>query len=337
MKTLAKSALLLAAALGLAGCARRSGSLLPNVSGKAGEVIVVMDMAGWEGTLGDEVRNVLSADFPYLPQREPLYSIVNLSPGGFADMFKIHRNILLFNIKNDVLQDRVVYQANVWAYPQCVIRLDAQSEESALTLFRDRKEEILAALAQAERERVIENCRRYEERPIAEAVRRMAGGSPHFPTGYRLVKQTDDFLWIQDKKQYVTQGVFVYKYPVEGDEEPFSEAQLIRHRNETLKDNVPGMRDNSWMTTSSYLDPSVRFVDYKGRKFAETRGLWDVHNDYMGGPFVSHSFYSPDGKEIITVEAFVYAPKFDKRQYLRQAEAILYSFEWAAPEEGTEK
>ena len=48
----------------------------------------------------------------------------------------------------------------------------------------------------------------------------------------------------------------------------------------------------------------------------------------MGGPFVSHSFYSRDGKDIIVLEAFVFAPRYDKRQYLRQVESLLYSFEW---------
>ena len=48
----------------------------------------------------------------------------------------------------------------------------------------------------------------------------------------------------------------------------------------------------------------------------------------MGGPFVSHSFYSRDGSEIIVAEAWVYAPQFDKRQYLRQVESVLYSWQW---------
>ena len=65
------------------------------------------------------------------------------------------------------------------------------------------------------------------------------------------------------------------------------------------------------------------------RGYGEMRGLWEVHKDYMGGPFISHSFYSPDGKDIIVLEAFVYAPKYDKRNYLRQVESIIYSFEWA--------
>ena len=57
----------------------------------------------------------------------------------------------------------------------------------------------------------------------------------------------------------------------------------------------------------------------------------------MGGPFVSHSFYSPDGEDIIVAEAFVYAPRYDKRQYLRQVESLLYSWEWVDKDEEKDK
>ena len=82
------------------------------------------------------------------------------------------------------------------------------------------------------------------------------------------------------------------------------------------------------MITADYIAPTVSYLQDKGRSFAQTRGFWEVYNDFMGGTFVSHSFSSQDGKEIIVLEAFVDAPKYDKRQYLRQVESLLYSFEW---------
>ncbi len=45
----------------------------------------------------------------------------------------------------------------------------------------------------------------------------------------------------------------------------------------------------------------------------------------MGGPFVSYTFTPPANSDIITVEGFVYAPRFDKRNYVRHLEAILSS------------
>ena len=74
--------------------------------------------------------------------------------------------------------------------------------------------------------------------------------------------------------------------------------------------------------------PGYSFFDNKGRSIVELRGLWEAYNDFMGGPFVSHSFVSADKQYVITLDAFVYAPRFDKRNYLRQVEAILYTFDW---------
>ena len=48
MKTSKKLLLVLAAVLTLAGCKSTKG-LLPSVSGKAGEVIVVMEKSDWAG------------------------------------------------------------------------------------------------------------------------------------------------------------------------------------------------------------------------------------------------------------------------------------------------
>ncbi len=324
-----KKILLMAAVLlGAVGCKTGGKTLLPNVSGRAGEVIVVMDKEDWDGDLGSQVRDVLAGDCPYLAQKEPLYNLANVSPTGFADLFKIHRNIVIFNIDKNLSEPGMLYRSDVWARPQCVIQLSARDAAEARALFGENQERILGTIEQAERDRVIANSKLYEERSLAEAVRAMVGGSPHFPSGYKLKKKTDDFIWIADEKQYSTQGVFIYRYPA-SENENFTVDNIIAHRNQTLKDNVPGMFAGTYMTTADYIKPTVEFIRFRGRQFAQTRGFWEVHNDFMGGPFVSHSFYGPDAKEIIVVEAWVYAPRFDKRQYLRQVESVIYSFEWA--------
>lgn len=332
-KLISMFAVLSCIAMLLSSCRSSSSKpLLPNVSGKAGEVIVVMNKEDWDGNLGSATRELLASDYPFLPQREPLFSIVNVPTTGFADLFKIHRNILIYNISPDVRKSGVIYVNDKWAYPQCIVQISAPTADSAATILKENGERVVNAIEQAERDRIITNSKRYEESSIPPAVIAMTGGSPHFPTGYKLRKKTDNFLWISDDKQYVTQGVFVYKYPADA-KENFTEQNIIAHRNAILKENVPGMFDNTYMITNEVATPSVQFIRFRGRQFAETRGLWEVYGDYMGGPFVSHSFYSRDGRDIIVLDGFVYAPKYDKRQYLRQVEAILYSFEWVDSKE----
>lgn len=310
-------------------CKGRRGALLPNISGKAGEIIVVIEKNDWEGTLGSSVRELLAGDCPYLASKEPLYTLVNVTPGGFADLFKVHRNIILFDIDAQVAKSGISYMQDKWAAPQCLINIAAHDREEAISLFRDGGPMILSTIEQAERDRVIRNSLRYEQKDIAPQVAEVFGGSPHIPIGYQLKKKTSDFVWIADEKQKSIQGILIYKYPAGKDAgAEFKMENIIARRNAVMRTNVPGMFDNTWMTTSTQVTPSLEYIRYRGRQFAQLRGYWEVQNDFMGGPFVSHSFYSPDGASIIVAEAFVYAPSHDKRQFLRQAESILYSWEW---------
>ena len=260
-----KMAFFAALVLTLVSCGNKSTKkLLPSVSGKAGEILVVMDKTPWEGEPGNAVRELLACDCPYLATREPLYSLVNVVPSNFVNLFQVHRNLVIYEIDPQVQKEGVQYLSDIWASPQCVIKVSA----------------------------------------------------------------TTDFVWVADEKTYVYQDIFVYKYPAKGDGSDFELETIIANRNRVLQQNVPGMLDNTYMTTGEFIPPTLRFVKYKSFNFAQVRGYWEVYNDFMGGPFVSHSFYSPDGKEIVVAEAFVYAPRYDKRQYLRQVESLLYSFEW---------
>lgn len=312
--------------------AKRKQALLPNISGKAGEVIVVIDKGQWEGSVGATLRDSLACECPYLPQREPLYTLADVAPKGFTQMFQLHRNIIIVNINPDVVEPGVIYRNDVWARPQCVIRVNAADSETATKLLKENSLRIKTTLETAERDRVIANAKKYEERSLAPVVTEMIGGSPHFPSGYALKKKTSDFIWITYDTQYTMQGILIYKYPAVEGQNMLSLQNIMEENIKVLKENVPGMFDNTYMTPSNFAEPTIEYIRYKGRDFAQVRGFWEVYNDYMGGPYVAHAFYSQDGKEVIVLEAFVYAPKYDKRQYLRQVESVIYSFEWAKNE-----
>lgn len=326
-KLMALAAVLLA----LTACNNKKGrSLLPNVSGKAGEIMVVIEREQWEGNLGVAMRSTLADFTPYLAQREPLFTLSNVPPGSFNNMFKLHRNLLLVNINPQNVSNGVVYKSNLWAKPQAIAQINAATEEEALTLFNENNVIISEYFEQSERDRIIENSKLYEEKPLQQPLKELTGGILHFPSGYKLKKWTDGFVWVSDEKQYTMQTVMAYKFPVRSDS--FSVANLVAERDSVMQANVPGMLEGSYMTTSTAVEPVARSLRFRGRDFMELRGFWEVHGDFMGGPFVSHAFYSQDGKEIIVLEAFVYAPRYDKRQYLRQVESILYSFEWKKDE-----
>ena len=141
MKRTRLFSVLASAAMVFGGC-KGNGTLLPNVSGKAGEIIVAMDKNDWDGNLGSTTRTILAADYPFLPQQEPLFSLSNVPVTGFADLFKVHRNLLFFNISESD-QSGVVYKNDVWAHPQCVIQVTAPTSDSAAVILKENSERII--------------------------------------------------------------------------------------------------------------------------------------------------------------------------------------------------
>ena len=308
----------------LASCAKEKPKVLASISGKAGEVEIVSTKAVWESEAGSAVRTVLQAEYPFTPQKESKYRIYNVPPEGFVNVFRAHRNIVYLHIADTCVQ-KMTISRNVWAEPQTMITIQAPDEASAAELILAQDAKICETFEDAERERVILNAKTFPNESLAATVRRHFGGSPWFPSSYSLKKQDGDFFWISYETTYTTQGVFIYKFPYTGPEQ-FTLDALVAKRNEVMKENVPASLEGSYMITNPVLTPGCWQKSYKGRDFTEIRSLWETQNDYMGGPFISDAFLSSDGKDVIVIEGFVYAPKYDKRDYLRQLEAIIYSW-----------
>lgn len=297
-------------------------------TGKTGEIIVVISKADWESDPGNAIRDILAAEYQILPQSEPKFTLVNINQQAFTTIFQTHRNILHVRISPEFTEPQMISQENRWAKPQIVISITAPDQESATKLIKHNSERMSNIFEQAERSRIIQNYKKIEEPSLRRLVNEHFGFSLYFPQGYSLKSQSDNFMWISYETTYTKQGVFIYKYPYSRDM-PLALNNIINERDEILKKNVEGQEKGSYMTTTKdqpdFL-PRLSWIKYRDRNFAEVRGLWELENGFMGGPFVCHSFYDSDGN-VIVLEAFVYSPRYDKRDYMRQVESIIYSYE----------
>ena len=309
-----------------AGCKNKGEKILPSISGKPGEVAVVCSKTQWEGEPGTTIRALLSDEVPFLPQVEPLYDLFNVPQQAFGKLFRVHRNIIIIDTDPKYTESSMATFADVWASPQLVINISAATSDKAAALIAEKGDKLLSILEKTERNRVLDDIKAFENASLYKTVSEVFGGSPHFPNGYTLKMKADDFMWISYEPTYSIQSVLIWKYPYV-DETSLSAEALAAKRNEITRQNVPGTMEGSYMILNPDIFPGCRNITAGNRNITELRGLWEAYNDFMGGPFVSHSFLSKDGREIITMDAFVYAPRYDKRNYLKQVEAILYSYE----------
>jgi len=88
---------------------------------------------------------------------------------------------------------------------------------------------------------------------------------------------------------------------------------------------IQGARDNSYMQVYEEYSPETQEINLNGSYAMEYRGLWNMANDFMGGPFLHYTFVDEKNNRVVNLDAFVFAPKFNKREYLRELEAILKS------------
>jgi len=298
---------------------------MPNISGKAGEVLVVIAKSEWEGDSGAAIRATLMADHPFLPQKEPLFTLISIPESAFSKIFQSHRNLIIVDIDSAIKESEMRVRQNVWAAPQVVVTIRAKNSKELTTIIEESSESLKNTLLMAERNRIIENAKRYEDRAIREELANYLEGSLNFPKGYSIKKRGKEFAWVSYETTYTNQGVFIYRFPYR-DTLDLTLERLVAKRDQILKRNVPGPVERSYMITNSMVEPALYRFRYKGREIWEVRGLWEVENDFMGGPFVSHFFLNQNRDYIIAVEAFVYAPRYNKRNYLRQVESLLYSY-----------
>ncbi len=299
--------------------------LLPNVSGATGEVLVVLDNENWKGSVGNVLRKNLEKEYPALPQPEPLMDVVHINTGAFDKLFQQHRSIITLNISGDVEKPEILYFKNVWAKPQIVVRVNAPSKPEMIELLENEGHKILNSIRNYDRERIMNVFKESKDQNITSIINRF-NIDLAIPRGYNVDLETENFVSLSIETARTSQVVFVYQYPYENIYDLHTE-KLIEKRNEFLKKYTEGTRPGSYMTTAELYPPITFDIKKNGSEVVEIRGLWELENGFMGGPFISHSVVDSTRDMVVTVEAYVYNPNKKKRKLMRQMEAIVYSME----------
>ena len=303
-----------------------SGSM-PGVAGKPGEILVVMDTARFNKKPGLAIKKKLQRAQVALPQAEPIFELVNIPPHSYKNIFRRYRNILVIDIDDQYSKSRFAIRKDVSAKPQTVIHAQASDYKSLQNLFVQQGETIAEKFMEAERKRYINTYRNISNQGAMKRIKEKFGIELVIPKGYSIAIDTNNFAWIEHETRDYTQGLLIYKHQYKG-EQTFKMEHLMEVRDKFTKKYVPGPSLESYMTIEKEIIPYLDEKTINGHNVSFMRGLWKVKNDFMGGPFINVSLLSKDKKHVITVDGFVYAPKFSKRDYLRQLESIVYSMDF---------
>ncbi len=298
---------------------------LPNSSGSAGEVLVVMDNYNWKNNAGDLMRKTLEQEFPALTQPEPIFDVVHITEGAFDDIFTFHRTIIQVDIDPEIKEASLKYGENIWAKPQLVIKLEAPDSYSLETLIEKEQNNILKSIRDYDRKRLQDVYKSSTDLEIKDLLTKY-NIKMFVPRGYNVDFSNNEFTSISIETPKTSQVIFVYEYPLKGIN-TMQTSRIIEKRNAFLKKYTKGTRENSYITTAEIFPPITYDIRIKGREIVEVRGWWELHNGFMGGPFISHSIVDKKRNKVVVADAYVYYPNNKKRNIIRQLEAIIYSMD----------
>lgn len=316
-------------AVTLSACKEKDPSaLLPNVTGKSGEVVLVIEPDQWSNEVGQEFRKKFTQPYPALPQNEPMFDLVHIPYSAFTNIFRTHRNIVLAKIDKDLHEPKMIVQKDLWAKPQIIVNVLAPDDKSLENLIHEKGDLLIDRIYKKEMERYAKNYKKYKQIGLSEHLGRKFGINLTIPKGYTLDVDTTDFVWIENRGfGDIVQGILIYSYDKPDVE--LTTNYLFAKRDQFTKRFVPGPVRNSYMAVEREVNPYRREIKVNDIDVIEVRNLWKIENDFMGGPYISFSFIDEQTNKIINVDGFVYAPQFDKRDYLRQLEAIINTVEFA--------
>ncbi len=305
-------------------CSNDPTVMRKKITGKAGEIVVVIPETLWKNSLGSKLRQVLAQPQLGLPQDEPIFELINVPPQAFKEIFKTTRNIIHVSVNSEIKTAKIEFKKDIWAWPQAVINIKAKSQEEGIKAFTENSDKIVAYLLKAERDRLLMNYKNYHDKAAKNIIAEKFDLELNFAPGFKVVDQSKDFAWIKYETPEISQGVIIHTFPYRSDS-TFTTDYLLAKRDSILKKYVDGPLEGSYMTTEHQLSPVFNVFDFKNNYSAEMRGLWKVEKDFMGGPFVNLSVLDASNNRIVMLDGYVYAPRYDKRNYLRQVEAMIYS------------
>lgn len=306
--------------------AGKEGYILPTSNGNTNKIMVVVKGADWQGKLGDQIRKVFGEHQVGLPQPETLLSVSQIDPVGFSSFMRHGKAILTLK---EGEKEAITIENNRYASPQIIVHVTAKNKQGLINVLNTRGKEIIKIFKDEDIKYTQGLFKKDRIDETAFKTINNIGLTLDIPKRFRLVEDTGEFIWFrQHLKSGIARGdgtnnILIYSVPL-GDENAVAD-NITAVRDTIGKKHIPGSKEGMYMITEQAYTPFTFDAEIDGKKAYETRGKWEVKNDFMAGPFLNYTVIDKKNNRLIIFEGFTYAPSVNKRDFLFELEAIAKS------------
>lgn len=311
------------------GC-KEGEKVLPGIVGAPNEILVVTSDKVWNTPMGDTVKNYFSEPLFGLPQEEAKFKVLHIQPSNFERHLGKHRNVIQIQVGSNIDSAQLLYQNGLKASGQEYFLLQAKDSASFIKLFTQKKKQIEDMILSAEQNRLLDGFKRFPAKKVVELFKSKYDIEINLPKGFNLNKEADNFIWTSLETKEYSQGLIFFQDSLE-DFTQFNTQIVIDRVNEVLKEQIPGPVDSTWMTLDMEFPYSAWPTMINNNYTIQMRGLWDVENDFMAGPYVLNAILDKPNNRVIYAMGYVYYPIEAKRNMVRRLEAIINSIKTKQP------
>ena len=305
-------------------CTKKHDKEIEKTTGKINTISVIIDDQLWNGEVGDSIRNKFAAPVLGLPKEEPLFNI-NQYPVKLLEGFVTKtRNSVV--IKKEAKNSFEVIE-NEYASPQNVFHISGKTTSSILALIEKNAPEIINKMRQTEIE---ENQRIIDTAKIeTQKIQKKFNINLRIPKGYNYVFQRRKFIWLKKEITSGNTSILIYQLPFRTIKPNTNIIKkIIRNRDSIGRLYIRGTIPRTHMITEDSYSPYLFHINLNGKEAYETKGTWELKNDYMSGPFINYTIIDRTNKRILVLEGFCYDPSKEKRDLMFELESIIKSVEF---------
>lgn len=305
--------------------------------GLPSELLLVVDKPVWESDLQDTIRSIVEAQIPGLAQSEQMFRVTRIFTSHYDRMFGTMHSQLFVTVNPKLSKPMTGISRNVTAKPQIEVTVSAPTTDVLRVYLSANRQRIQDLLCDAQLEMCTAALQRKYCKRVSDQLRQVLGMDIRVPEDLKATKKGKDFLWCGTNRNQMDQNVVVYALPWDG-KTGFDLTLAMERRDSVMKENIPGSRPDQWMQTAREGGEALvsgRVRNILGRDVLEVRGLWEMRNGALGGPFVCVVQVDTTRRKVIVAEGFVYSPSSEKRELMRELEASLRTLKQSS--QGTKK
>jgi len=326
--------------------------------GEIDDIVVISNNSLWQTALKDTFEYYFESPFLILPQPEAIFRVKHFSYNEVLEKplrKKFLTMLVLADMSDssspearmvlkDLGEERVnnlltspdagyAIAKNKWVNNQLIIYLVGDSQEDLERTIAAKFPAIAAKVRQHDRTKI--NKRVFYNRTNKGAMKLIKDTfdiNIKIPADFiASAVKSKEIIWVRKETNKTSSSLIISRIPYKSQKQ-LSPDSLKHYVNAIGKKYIASQIEGSYMVINDHDLPLIHnTADFEGHSVTEIRGIWELENDYMGGPFIAYLAPNPNRKdELILFLGFIYAPQKKKKPYVEDMEEIIRTVDLTA-------